>query len=189
MLTSDDAGIIKGMLARGDKQQEIVASFGGQFNPGRISEINTGKRFSEVQAINELDLPPKGEPKYKRISFNNNNKFDIQLSASLLREKKLAGILGNGKIELKSENWQWERTGNICIEYQQNGKPSGIAVTEADIWCHELRREDRTLVYLFFPVERLKELARQAIKAGRSRIGGDGGRFKVALIAIKDILR
>jgi hypothetical protein len=60
MIDPDEAAIIKGMLARGDKQQWIVAWFGGRFNPGRIAEIGTGLRFAEV-AVAPLDhLPPVG---------------------------------------------------------------------------------------------------------------------------------
>jgi Transcriptional activator, adenine-specific DNA methyltransferase len=86
----------------------------------------------------------------------------------------LATILAGGKIELKSETWQWEQTGNICIEYLCDGNPSWIAVTEADVWVHELRRDNEPLVYLMFPIERLKALAREAIRRGGSRVGGHG---------------
>jgi hypothetical protein len=34
--------------------------------------------------------------------------------------------------------WQWEQTGNICIEYRQRDQPSGIAATKADVWVHEI---------------------------------------------------
>ena len=38
-----------------------------------------------------------------------------------------------------------------------------------------------------FPIDRLKMLAREAIKSGRCRSGGgDGGRFDVALIRLSD---
>jgi hypothetical protein len=126
-------------------------------------------------------------------TFNRDRKFDIQLNKALVNERKLGNIFAAAKIErieLKSETWQWERTGNICIEYRQNGKPSGISTTEADYWVHELKREDSTLVYLMFPVERLKELAREAIKSGRCRSNaGDGGRFDVVLLRLSDILK
>jgi hypothetical protein len=129
----------------------------------------------------------------EKITFNRNNKFDLQLSAALIHERRLAEIFAAAKIEkveLKSENWQWERTGNICIEYRQNGQPSGIAITEADYWVHELRRNDQTLVYLMFPVPRLKELARAAYAAGRyHESGGDGGRFCNVLIPLSEILK
>jgi hypothetical protein len=129
----------------------------------------------------------------EKITFNRDNKFDLQLSEALVNERRLAEIFTAAKIEkieLKSETWQWERTGNICIEYKQDGKPSGIAVTEADYWVHELRRDGGTLCYLMFPVERLKELARKAYQEGRySERGGDGGRFCNVLIRLSDILK
>jgi hypothetical protein len=123
-----------------------------------------------------------------KITFNSDRKFDLQLDQALVAERRLAEIFSSGKlekIELKTETWQWEQTGNICIEYRQNGNPSGIAVTEADYWVHELRRDDQTLCYLMFPIERLKELARRAYREGRFHEGGgDGGRFCNILIPL-----
>jgi hypothetical protein len=55
-LTAEDAGLIKGMLDRGDDQSDIAACF--LVNGGRISEINTGKRFPEVEASPLDTLPP-----------------------------------------------------------------------------------------------------------------------------------
>jgi hypothetical protein len=124
------------------------------------------------------------------IKFNRDSKFDLQLSAALINERRLGEIFSAAKIEkleLKSESWLWERTGNICIEYRQSGRPSGIALTEADYWVHELRRDGETLVYLMFPTERLKELA---LTAGRfHQGGGDGGRFCNILIPLSEILK
>lgn len=128
-----------------------------------------------------------------KITFNRDNKFDIQLSNSLIAERRLGDIFAAAKIEkieLKTETWQWEKTGNICIEYRQNGQPSGIAITEADYWVHELRRDDATLVYLMFPIDRLKELARKAYAEGRYHEGGgDGGRFCNVLIPLSWVLK
>ena len=128
-----------------------------------------------------------------KINFNRDAKFDLQLNQALLNERRLGEIFESQKIEkieLKSETWQWERTGNIAIEYRCDGKPSGISITQADFWVHELRRDDATLVYLMFPIDRLKALTREAIKSGRCRANvGDDGRFDVALIRLSDILR
>ena len=128
-----------------------------------------------------------------KVSFNHDGKFDLQLSAALINERRLAEIFEHidlHKIELKSETYQWERTGNICIEYSQNGRPSGIAVTEAGCWVHELKRDGQTLVYLMFPIARLKELAREAYRQGHYHEGGgDGGRFCNVLISLSEILR
>ena len=128
-----------------------------------------------------------------KISFNHDRKYDIQLSAALINERRLGDIFAAGKIErveLKSETWQWEQTGNIAIEYRCDGKPSGIATTEADYWVHELRRDGQTLVYLMFPIDRLKALARDAIQRGQFRSdAGDDGRFHIALIPLAEVLR
>jgi hypothetical protein len=145
--------------------------------------------------------PPKGavtggslsyssEPPF---SFNNNKKFDIQLSQALQAEKRLAEIFSVKKIEkieLKTETWQWEQTGNICIEYKFNGEPSGIAATQADYWVHELRRDGETLCYLMFPIERMKKVARHFHDIGSKRAkSGDGGKSEVVLIPLAEVLK
>lgn len=56
-LCEKDAAIIKGMLARGDRQHDIAAWFG--VNGGRIADISTGKTFSNVAAVHD-NLPPAG---------------------------------------------------------------------------------------------------------------------------------
>lgn len=120
-------------------------------------------------------------------------KFDLQLSQAHVNERRLAEIFAAGDIhliELKSETWQWEQTGNICIEFARDGEPTGIAVTEAGYWVHELKRDDATLCYLMFPIDRLRALARAAYAAGRVRHGaGDGGRQSVVLVRLADILK
>lgn len=128
-----------------------------------------------------------------KIAFNRDNKFDIQLSQALIDERRLADIFIGAKIErqeLKSESWQWEQTGNIAIEYKCDGKPSGISVTEADLWVHELKRDGQTLLYLMIPVPRLKDLCRAAIRAGRARSNaGDDGRFDVVILPLRELLK
>jgi hypothetical protein len=131
--------------------------------------------------------------KKSRVTFNRDHKFDLQLSAAREREKVLGEIFTNARlarVELKSESYQWEQTGNICVEYRCDGRPSGISTTEADIWVHELRREDQTLMWMMFPIERIKDVTRQAIQQGRVRKrAGDGGRFTVAIVPLRHLLR
>lgn len=57
-LDSGDAAIVKGMLARGDRQHDVAAWFG--VNGGRIAEIAIGSKFSDVRAASSADLPPAG---------------------------------------------------------------------------------------------------------------------------------
>ena len=65
-------------------------------------------------------------------------KFDIDLSYGAIREDKIIDMFLNKKIEVKSEKNMWQDTGNICIEYESWGRPSGIKATEADYWFHNL---------------------------------------------------
>lgn len=55
MLTRDQVAIIKGLLLRGDKQQDIAALF--CCNSGRIAEINTGQEWSDVDPAPGRQLP------------------------------------------------------------------------------------------------------------------------------------
>ena len=52
-LTPKDIGVIKTRLKRGELQHRIAADY--DLNPGRISEINTGKRFPEIPPVNEVN--------------------------------------------------------------------------------------------------------------------------------------
>ena len=116
-------------------------------------------------------------------------KFQRQLDTSQEDVARFAWFLSCARIEVKSETGQWERTSNICIEEMQNGKPSGISVTKAEIWAHELCREidgrRQTLCYILFPIERLRELVKIAHAEKREyHNGGDGGRFSGVLIPL-----
>lgn len=57
-LTSVDAAIVKGMLARGDRQHDIAAWFG--VNGGRVADIKTGKTFPDAKPVAVATLPPPG---------------------------------------------------------------------------------------------------------------------------------
>ena len=127
-----------------------------------------------------------------KITFNRDSKFDIQLAQGQRTERRLADILKCGKIqfiEVKKEDWLWERTGNIAIEYECRGKPSGISLTKADFWVHALEREGEPLCWFMFPVEKLRELVCVARLRGRCRErSGDRGQSKLALISLADLL-
>ena len=56
-VSQEDARIILGMVARGDKNQDIAAWFG--INQGRIPETKQGK-YGNPQPAPTAELPPKG---------------------------------------------------------------------------------------------------------------------------------
>ena len=88
-------------------------------------------------------------------------KFDLDLEYGSIREDRIADMLTNKKIEVKSERGMWMKTGNICIEYQSYGKPSGIEATEADFWFHNLCIGDDIFCTLVFDVPKLKKLVKK----------------------------
>lgn len=57
-LSENDASLVKGMLARGDRQHDIAAWFG--VNSGRIAEIALQRTFFWVEATPLDALPPPG---------------------------------------------------------------------------------------------------------------------------------
>ena len=56
-LDLNEVSIVKGMIARGDRQHDIAAWFG--VNGGRIADIATGKQHKNINA-KHVDLPPQG---------------------------------------------------------------------------------------------------------------------------------
>ena len=68
-------------------------------------------------------------------------------------------LLGSdkSKIEVKTERDDWARTGNIAIEFQFRGNPSGIAKTTADWWIHLLAFGGEVKAAFVLPVPALRQ--------------------------------
>ena len=116
----------------------------------------------------------------------NRKKFDIDLQFGSIREDKIADMLTNKKIEVKSERDKWMETGNICIEYQSYGKPSGIEATEADFWFHNLCIGDEIFCTLVFDVPKLKKLVKK-LDYLKSVSGGDHNASRMYLVNIQKL--
>ena len=112
--------------------------------------------------------------------------FDIDLQFGSIREDRIADMLTNKKIEVKSERGMWMKTGNICIEYQSYGKPSGIEVTEADFWFHNLCIGDEIFCTLVFDVPKLKKLVKK-LDYLKSVSGGDHNASRMYLVNIQKL--
>ena len=113
-------------------------------------------------------------------------KFDIDFQFGSIREDKIADMLTNKKIEVKSERGKWMETGNICIEYQSYGKPSGIEATEADFWFHNLCIGDEIFCTLVFDVPKLKKLVKK-LDYLKSVSGGDHNASRMYLVNIQKL--
>jgi hypothetical protein len=119
-------------------------------------------------------------------SKKNQKKFDIDLQYGKLREKKIAEMLENKKIEVKSERDLWQKTGNIAIEYESYGKPSGIHSTEADYWFHNLCIGEDTFATLVFETKSLKRII-DKLDYKRTVSGGDNMASRMYLLNLQKL--
>ena len=116
-----------------------------------------------------------------------NKKFDIQLRQGQMLEEQLKQFFTGQSIEVKSERYIWEITGNLFIEYEYKGQPSGIAATEADYWALCLVRDEQLLQMYILPTDTLKNITRRYLDTDRNVVGGDLKKSKGILVPIDDI--
>ena len=116
-----------------------------------------------------------------------NKKFDIDLKYGQERENRVVSILDKGKdkIEVKTERDWWQKTGNIAIEVESYGKPSGINATESDYWVHILANGKKDYCRLIFDTDTVRRLAK-TYKHTLKR-GGDNNLTKFVLIPLKEL--
>ena len=127
------------------------------------------------------------EPKTK-----DRKKFDLDLTYGKIREQRVADMLQNKKIEVKTErgnfdNYKsWVHTGNIAIEFESYGKPSGIAATESDYWFHNLDIGDETFATVVFDVKSLKRII-DKLDYKRTVSGGDNKASRMYLLNLEKL--
>ena len=119
-------------------------------------------------------------------SVANRKKFDLDLAYGKVREQKVADMLTDKKIEVKSERDLWTKTGNIAIEYECYGKPSGITSTDADYWFHNLCIGDETFATVVFDVPSLRRII-ENLDYKRSVSGGDNNASRMYLLSLQKL--
>jgi hypothetical protein len=125
----------------------------------------------------QMSLTPKSKDR---------KKFDIDLAYGKVREDMIKEMLQDKKIEVKSERDVWKRTGNIAIEYECYGKPSGINATEADYWFHNLCVGEDIYATLIFKTENLKKIL-DSLERKVSVNGGDHNASRMYLISLQKL--
>ena len=98
----------------------------------------------------------------------------------------VADMLQDKKIEVKSERDVWQKTGNIAIEYECYGKPSGISATESDYWFHNLCIGDETFATIVFDTNSLKRII-DNLDSKRSVSGGDNNAARMYLLNLQKL--
>ena len=115
-----------------------------------------------------------------------NKKFDIDLKYGQIRENKVREMFSKCQIEVKSERSWWKKTGNIAIEYESYGKPSGINATESDYWFHNLCIGKETYATLVFNTDILRNII-NSLDYKRSVSGGDHNASRMYLVNIQKL--
>jgi hypothetical protein len=124
---------------------------------------------------------------------NHDNRFDLDLQYGQEGERWLAWLgTDQAKVEVKTERDQWATTGNAVFEFTSRGKPSGIAVTQADYWVHNFHLNGRSLMSYVWPVQDLKDFLRTCYRVkgyAGSRItnGGDDHTSELVIVPISSL--
>lgn len=122
------------------------------------------------------------------LKLNDNSDFDLDLKFGKTHERKIAKLFGikEEQIEVKTERDWWAKTGNLCIEVERRGKPTGISITKAKIWIHVLSKGNKQMLRLVFDVGVLKKIVKKY--KDNWKMVGDRKETKAVMIKFKDIL-
>ena len=82
--------------------------------------------------------------------------------------------------ECKSDSFA-VRTNALAIEFEYDGRPSGIQTTKADFWIHYLQGSNR---YYLIPTEYLRQVLSDGKWSNTVR-GGDGRRSRLYIVEAK----
>jgi len=113
------------------------------------------------------------------MKYNNDFKYDLKIGQ--VKEKQLAEILNDKTIEVKYDLKALE-TGNVYVEYQSRGKPSGISTSEAEYYCFAFGG-----TYHLIATIDLKRRCRKYLETSRDKKGGDSNTSKGILLPLKEL--
>lgn len=135
--------------------------------------IDSKVAFKTEKEVAELLLKHYG---WKTIKFNGNNKYDLLV---IKNKKKI-------KIEVK-EDFTCQRTGNIGLEFECRGLPSGISVSESTHYLYKAHTR-LGVVYLLIRTEVLKQMIENH-EYHRIISGGDKGSNSMNYLFKYDVIK
>ena len=115
-------------------------------------------------------------------------KFDVDLEFGKHWEEHIDEVFSGAKTcEVKTERDKWASTGNICIEIESYGKPSGLTSTEADLWVHNLVKDNELCCSLVFNTDKLRKIMEEMKPF--TVMGGDYKASKLYLVSIEKLMK
>ena len=123
------------------------------------ADLDTSDKV-EVAVIKKLQ---KVNPEFKFHGFSGTKGYDATFSVA-------------GKIytlEIKAD-WFTKDTGNVVIEYESWGKPSGIATTRAHFWAYAVMQDIENFDIYLINTQKLKQIIEEERYFSKI-VGGDPG--------------
>tara|TARA_R100001082_G_scaffold16772_1_gene8435 strand:- start:1097 stop:1456 length:360 start_codon:yes stop_codon:yes gene_type:complete len=114
------------------------------------------------------------------MEYNSDFRYDLKVGQ--VAEQALAKIFEGKKVEVKRDR-KARLTGNVFVEYESRGKPSGISTSEADYWCFVIEE-----TFILINSSRLKEIVEPLKGTDKERRGGDNNTSVGVLLRIKDLI-
>ena len=114
------------------------------------------------------------------MDFSSDFRYDLKVGQ--ISEEKLADVLSNKKIEVKTDLRAY-KTGNVYVEYFSRGKLSGISTSESDYYCFVLGS-----VMILIESKELKNKCRKYLNTSRDKKGGDNNTSKGILLPVKELI-
>jgi len=111
-----------------------------------------------------------------------NSDFRHDLEVGQVSEKALAEIFENKKVEVKRDLMALE-TGNLFIEFESRGNPSGIATSEADYWAFDIEG-----VFIIIAKDKLTDIIAPLVGTTAERKGGDNNTSVGVLLPIEKLI-
>jgi len=114
--------------------------------------------------------------------MKHNNDFKHDLEVGQVKERELGDLLENKTIEVKRDLIAKD-TGNVFIEYECRGAPSGLSTTKADFHCIAVEH-----LFIILSTDKLKEIVRPYIGTKKDVLGGDSNLSRGILLPLKQLI-
>jgi hypothetical protein len=103
--------------------------------------------------------------------------FDLDLRDGKIAEEKLKSILIDPTIEVKYDQMH-EKTGNVAIEVECRGKPSGISISKSTWWAFMLKQDRIIMIHR----KELVKFLNKNLHRLRVVMGGDDNLARMILV-------
>jgi|TARA_R110002012_G_scaffold143911_4_gene302120 hypothetical protein len=114
------------------------------------------------------------------MDYNSDFRYDLEVGQ--VSEKALAEIFENKKVEVKRDLMA-RNTGNLFIEFESRGKPSGIATSESEYYAFDIGE-----LFIILSKENLMSIVSPLMGTAAEVKGGDNNTSLGVLLPINKLI-